>query len=175
MRRLAAVVVLVLSMGLVVLNTSNTARADDSVTFRTVGNVMGVWIYKDASTGAYLFTRLIVAQAAPVPADYYVVNCDGHYLDDRANCLYQTAFLQSASCVPLQHTSYPAEYVPQPIDRMATIDTYSCKTGASRKAGECVGLNGLNQVLFTQSTLNQVTFPWLVNIDWLSQVECSYK
>lgn len=40
MKRLAAVSVLVLSVGLVVLNTSNTARADDSVTFRAVGNVM---------------------------------------------------------------------------------------------------------------------------------------
>lgn len=145
--------------------------AADFANWEARGNVLQVEIYRDATTNAYVFTRLILAMSPsdstlfPSPNDYYVVNYDFN--------LGAGAFLQSSACTPVAQTSFSSFYMGRPIDKNVTMERYTCKPGAGRGAGECVLLQGKLLHVFTQSTGNQVLWPWVETISYEESWNCS--
>jgi hypothetical protein len=168
---------------LLLLATGLPAHAsEDFVRWTSRGDALLVEIYKDADTGAYRFTRIIVAVAPddptlfPAPNDYFVVNCDGNEGGDLSNCLYPGAFLASSACAPIVRTTYSTPFfMGHPIQDYVIVDQYRCKTGAPRGAGECVEFEGSILHVFTQSTGNQVLWPWVETMVWPAEWDCAAK
>lgn len=171
----------VLMFAVSLLFFARICTANDHVTFDSRGNVFVMEIYRNASSGAYLFTRLLLAEKPdddtlfPVPNDLFVVNCNGNEGGDKTNCLYTSAFFGSSGCLPLQHTSFGPFFVGHPIQQDVMMERYTCKSGAQKDAGECVQFQGSILHVFTQSTGNQVLWPWVEDIDFESLSACTNK
>lgn len=145
---------------------ASQTQAQDFSQWSARGDVAVVDLYFNTS-GQYEFTKLWVYVNGfddPGRDNPYIVNCDG---DQIADCKYPTAFLGQAGCSPITHESFPVPFfLGYPIDKNLTLERYRCPTGSRKDAGACVTLSGDLINVFTQSTANQVLWPWVTAIDW---------